>query len=138
MESVERDSLCFCCGADNEKGLRLTFSHPEGGMAETSLEVPAHFSGWRRMTHGGFLSMILDEVMAHACLGSAGPGEAAVTGEITVRFLRPVETGSKVRAVGRVEGTRGRIISTRGWIYDASGAAAAEATARFLSVKPPS
>ncbi len=131
---IERDSHCFCCGKDNAQGLRLTFTYPEKGAAETSLSVPEHFSGWRRVTHGGFLSMLLDEAMAHACLGT---GEAAVTGEITVRFLKPVETGTSIRAVGRVEENRGRVIRTRGWIFDSSGAAAAEGTAKFLLVKPP-
>jgi uncharacterized protein (TIGR00369 family) len=133
-QSIERDSHCFCCGKDNEKGLRLIFTYPEKGAAEASLEVPRHFSGWKSVTHGGFLSMLLDEAMAHACVGTA---EAAVTGEITVRFLKPVATGTRVRAAGRVEETKGRIISTRGWIYDSTGAVAAEATARFLSVKKP-
>jgi uncharacterized protein (TIGR00369 family) len=135
--SVERDSHCFACGKDNEQGLRLTFVYPEAGAAETSLEVPEHFSGWKRMTHGGFLSLLLDEVMAHACLGAAAPGEAAITGEITVRFLKPVETGTRITAKGRRVETKGRIISTKGWIYDSGGAPAAEATARFLAVKRP-
>ncbi len=131
---IERDSLCFCCGKDNERGLHLTFTYPEKGSAETTCTVPEHFSGWRRVTHGGFLSMLLDEAMAHACLAAE---MTAVTGEITVRFLKPVETGTRIRAVGRVEENKGRIILTRGWIYDSSGTAAAEGTARFLAVKPP-
>jgi len=81
------------------------------------------------MTHGGFLSMLLDEVMAHACHHAA---ETAVTGEITVRFLKPVETGTRVRVAGKVEGTRGRIMLTSGRIYDAEGSLAAEASAKFL------
>ncbi len=131
---IERDSLCFCCGKDNERGLHLTFTYPEKGSAETTCTVPEHFSGWRRVTHGGFLSMLLDEAMAHACLAAE---MTAVTGEITVRFLKPVETQTRIRAVGRVEENKGRVILTRGWIYDSSGTAAAEGTARFLAVKPP-
>ncbi len=129
---IERNSHCFCCGKDNERGLHLTFSYPRDGAAETSLEVPRYFQGWRNVTHGGFLSTILDEVMAHACIGLKRP---AVTAEITVKFLKPVETGSRVRAVGEVAGTRKRVIDTKGWIYDDSGMAVAEATARFIIIK---
>jgi len=128
--SIERDNLCFCCGSDNEKGLRLAISYPETGSAETSLEVPVYFSGWRKVAHGGFLSTILDEIMAHACMHTA---PAAVTAEIKVRFLKSVETGARIRARGKVEEARGRILHTRGWIYDGSGDIAAEATARFVS-----
>jgi uncharacterized protein (TIGR00369 family) len=130
--TVERDSLCFCCGKDNEKGLKLSISYPENGAAETRLTVPEHFQGWRKLTHGGFLSTILDEIMAHACLGIA---RHAVTAEITVKFQKPVPTGARIHAVGKVTGTKGRLINTQGWIYDESGAPAAEATARFIVVQ---
>ncbi len=129
---IERDSHCFCCGKDNERGLHLTFSYPKDGAAETSLEVPKYFQGWRNMTHGGFLSTILDEVMAHACVSLK---QTAVTAEITVKFLKPVETGSRLRAVGEVAGTRKRVIDTKGCIYNEAGAAVAEASARFIIVK---
>lgn len=132
---IERDDQCFCCGVDNERGLHLVFSYPRPGEAEAELTIPEQFSGWKRTTHGGFLSMLLDEVMAHAC-ASAGSGAAlaAVTGEITVRFIKPVDTGARVRLSGSVAEQRGRIISTRGSVYDADGAAVAEAKARFVVV----
>ena len=82
------------------------------------------------MTHGGFLATILDEIMAHACIGIA---QRAVTAEITVRFQKTVEIGSRIRAVGKVQEARGRVLNTRGWIYDEEGTVAAEATARFIA-----
>jgi uncharacterized protein (TIGR00369 family) len=127
---IDRDSLCFCCGADNERGLHLSISYPEKGTAETSLEAPSWFTGWKSMTHGGLLATLLDEIMAHACVGMA---QRAVTAEITVRFQKAVETGALIRARGKVEEARGRVLSTRGWLYDAEGALVAEATARFLA-----
>lgn len=140
--AIERDSNCFCCGVDNDKGLHLVFSYPGEGEAEASLRVPEYFSGWRRMTHGGFLSMLLDEAMAHACIAgavSAGAAAAsAVTAEMTVRFLKPVETGTQVRVAGKIVQTKGRIISTQGRIYDSDGMVAAEASARFLAAGPTS
>jgi uncharacterized protein (TIGR00369 family) len=134
---IQRDNLCFCCGSDNERGLRLAIAYPEPGMAETTLTVPDWFSGWRNMTHGGLLSTVLDEIMAHACIGIGGRAESAVTGEITVRFLKPVQTGSRIRAVGKVSEIRGRVVRTEGRLLDSAGIAAAEATARFVIAKRP-
>ncbi len=128
--TVERDGQCFCCGADNDKGLHLIITYPEKGSAETSLEVPSYFSGWKKMTHGGFLATILDEIMAHACVGIS---QRAVTAEMTVRFQKIVEIGSRIRAVGKVHEARGRVLNTRGWFYDEEGTVAAEATARFIA-----
>jgi uncharacterized protein (TIGR00369 family) len=86
------------------------------------------------MTHGGLLATLLDEVMAHAIVGMS---LIAVTAEITVRFQKPVQTGSRIRAVGKVEETRGKVLRTRGWVYDAQGAVAAEGTARFIATSRP-
>ena len=135
---IQRDNLCFCCGSDNERGLHLAITYPEPGSAETVLTVPDWFSGWRNMTHGGLLSTILDEIMAHACIGIGGAADSAVTAEMTVRFLKPVLTGSVIRAVGRVSEIKGRIVRTEGRLLDSAGNTAAEATARFLIARPTS
>jgi uncharacterized protein (TIGR00369 family) len=127
---IERDRMCFCCGADNERGLRLSITYPEKGTAETALEIPPWFTGWRNMTHGGLLAMVLDEIMAHACLAIA---RKSVTAEITVRYQKPVEAGARIRALGKVEESRGRVLRTRGWIYDAQGSVVAEVSARFIA-----
>jgi uncharacterized protein (TIGR00369 family) len=127
---IDRDSLCFCCGADNERGLHLAITYPEKGSAETSVEVPAWFTGWKSMTHGGFLATVLDEIMAHACVGMS---QRAVTAEMTVRYQKAVETGARLSARGKVEEARGRVLSTRGWLYDAEGSVVAEATGRFIA-----
>jgi uncharacterized protein (TIGR00369 family) len=128
--TIERDNLCFCCGADNERGLHLTVIYPEPGMAEANILIPTWFAGWKSMTHGGLLSTLLDEIMAHACVGT---GRRAVTAELTVRFRKPVETGSRIRAVGKLEEARGKVLSTTGWLYDVEGSIVASATARFIA-----
>ena len=127
---IERDHLCFCCGSDNERGLKLAITYPEKGTAETSVQLPSWFTGWRNMTHGGLLATLLDEIMAHACVAIA---KRAVTAEITVRFKKPVDTGARIRALGKVEETRGRLLLTRGWLYDGEGAVIAEGSARFIA-----
>ncbi len=128
---VRRDNRCFVCGQDNPHGLRLVISNPEPGSAETELVIPERFSGWERLTHGGLLATLLDEAMAYACLSRAGN---AVTVEITVRFLKPVEVGQKVRVLGRVKAIKGRLVETEGEILNPEGQVAARGQARFLMV----
>jgi uncharacterized protein (TIGR00369 family) len=128
---IENDRHCFCCGPDNPHGLHLAIAYPAKGMAEASLVVDQRYAGWQGITHGGFLSTVLDELMAHACISS---GIKAVTAEMTTRFLKAVPVGSTVRITGAVAGERGRVVTTEGKLYDAEGALAAEATARFVKV----
>jgi uncharacterized protein (TIGR00369 family) len=126
---VRRDNHCFVCGRDNLHGLHLIFDYPEPGRAEAELVIPEHFSGWERLTHGGLLATLLDEAMAHACISRTGK---AVTVEITVRFLKPVEVGRRVRVSGKVREVKGRVVETGGEIVDPDGQVVARGQARFL------
>ena len=126
---IERDHSCFCCGIENDRGFHLQFVYPVPGEAESSLLLPEWCAGWKGVTHGGFLTMLMDELMAHACMVFA---ESAVTAEMTTKFIKPVPTGSTVRIVGRAEAPRGRIIATKATIYSEEGSAMAEASAKFI------
>jgi len=128
-EPVQNNRRCFCCGDQNEKGLKLKFRHPEPGRAETDLVIPEYFSGWENLTHGGLISMLLDEIMAHACLSL---GLTGVTAELTVRFKKPLPVGTEVTVCGRVEEQKARIAVTAGDILDADGTCYASAGARFV------
>lgn len=130
MSNLEiRDDTCFCCGKDNEKGLHLQYSYPEDGASRTTLTIPEYFSGWNDITHGGFLSMLLDETMAHACRGLAS---MAVTAEMTVRYKKPVKTGEEVTLEGRVVSVRGKMVETRARVILPNGDTAAEGRGKFL------
>jgi len=129
--SILRDQHCFCCGRDNERGLKLLFTYPGEGKAETECLIPEYFTGWRDTTHGGFLAMLLDETMAHACLSQAATG---VTVEMTVRYLKPVAAGQRVRVSAEVTETRSRVIQTRGSITAPGGETIARGSARFLKM----
>jgi uncharacterized protein (TIGR00369 family) len=129
--SIENDRRCFCCGPDNPHGLHLAISSPAKGTAEASLVVDPRYAGWKGLTHGGLLSTVLDELMAHACISS---GITAVTAEMTTRFLKAVPVGTRVRVTGTVTEEKGRVVNTEGRLYNAEGELAAEATARFVKV----
>jgi uncharacterized protein (TIGR00369 family) len=130
-EEVRRDNRCFVCGQDNPHGLRLAFAYPQAGRAQTELLIPERFSGWERLAHGGLLATLLDEAMAHACLSREGN---AVTVELTVRFLKPVEVGQSVRVIGRVLGVKGRVVETEGEILGPQDQVAARGRGRFLKM----
>jgi uncharacterized protein (TIGR00369 family) len=130
-QDVVRDDHCFVCGKKNELGLRLTFAYPEPGRAEAACTIPEHFSGWQRLTHGGLLATLLDEAMAHACISREA---AAVTAELTVRFLKSVEVGQVVQISGQVREVKGRVLSVEGEVLNAGGEAVARGSARFLKV----
>ena len=128
--TIQNDQHCFCCGKDNDRGLKLKFTYPGEGRAETSLIIPNYFTGWEDLTHGGLISMLLDETMAHACISSKLTG---VTAELTVRFKKPLPVGTEVFVKGKMTDGKGRIALTSGEITDTAGAVYATGSARFIS-----
>lgn len=90
---------CFGCSPSNPQGLRLRFWRSEQGCY-TRCAVPEHLCGFDRVAHGGIIATLLDEVSAWtviACLGRLG-----VTREISIRYLRPVPTGTEVHVEGKI------------------------------------
>lgn len=80
------DGGCFGCSPSNETGLRLRFQR-DGESIVASFVVPDRFHGAPGVCHGGIVATLMDEVSCavavfiHGCY--------VVTGELTVRYLRP-------------------------------------------------
>ncbi len=126
---VQNDNNCFCCGVDNEKGLKLKFDTETEDTAVTTLKVPEYFTGWANLTHGGLISMLLDETMAQACIAK---GLKGVTAELTVRFIKPLPVGTEITVTGKLKELKKRLASTEGQIKDSNGTLYAEGRARFI------
>jgi len=87
-------SRCIVCGSDSEQGLKLKFRKDQEGCIEGLFEPSKRWEGYDGMMHGGVISMLLDGVMIN-CLFAEGI--KALTAELKVRFLLPVDAGSVVR-----------------------------------------
>ena len=92
------DNYCFVCGRDNPRGLRIKVKYfPDEMAAETQLALPREYQGWADVIHGGILSTLLDEMMAHSVWHFAGPG---VTLSMEVRFHHPLKPDEAIRVRG--------------------------------------
>lgn len=105
---------CFACGELNEHGLHLELhTGPDGAWLETTLA--SEFQGWEEIAHGGIVCTLLDEVMAWSVIGN---GTWGVTARLNVAFRRPIRTGMRVRAEGRVVSMDRRAAKTAGRVID--------------------
>jgi acyl-coenzyme A thioesterase PaaI-like protein len=128
---VRSDHACFGCGDDNPIGLHLRFAAYGDGVRASFIPAPDH-QGFGGIVHGGIVSTVLDEAMAWA---TAHAGFWAMTGDIHVRFRRPLTIGESAVVMARVSGPRGRLITTVGELALASdGSSIATATATFVKV----
>jgi acyl-coenzyme A thioesterase PaaI-like protein len=127
----QSDNYCFVCGKDNPQGFQIKVRYSEPEMAaETELSLPREYQGWAAVIHGGILSTLLDELMAHAVWRFAGPG---LTLSLEVRFHAPLKPDEPIRVRGVLHTPNGRRRLAEGEIIRLSdGQRIASGKSRFL------
>ena len=123
-------NTCFGCGADNPLGLKLTFQGDETKQtAWTEFQPPPFLAGAVNVMHGGFVSLLLDEVSSKvlAVLGKRG-----VTRHLEVSFEKPVPLTERIRLEAKLtrEENRKHFIEAR--ITNTSGVVLAYSNALFI------
>ncbi|UCB47058.1 MAG: PaaI family thioesterase [Spirochaetota bacterium] len=123
---------CFVCGKENKQGLSLDFFHDKEKQEVKTVWKPSpYMQGFKGVVHGGFISMVLDEVMAKVCLFI---GKPALTVRIEVRFKQPVLVNEEVMVRGRCIGIRGKRLELEAQCTGIDGEEKALAEAVFLCV----
>lgn len=121
---------CILCRTGNPQGLRLTFDVCPDGHVEAQCPCDRRFQGYTGYLHGGVISAILDSAMtnclfAHGCVG--------MTGELKLRFLKPVDVGVTAMVRARLDESHGPLHCLSGELIQA-GETRARATAKFMEV----
>jgi uncharacterized protein (TIGR00369 family) len=131
IEFADASNRCFGCGPGNPAGLGLRFVETDDGV-EVEHIVPADLQGAAGIVHGGIQTTILDETMCMTAY--AKWGTPVVTGELTIRFLHPVPTGTPILARAQIVERKGRSAFIEGAIYlAATGQELTRARGRFFA-----
>ena len=125
---AQPQSVCVICGPNHPHGLRLRFDFGADGAATAHWTPAADWQGFRGIIHGGIISAVLDEAMAKA-VTAAG---YALTGELRVRFRRPVAPGEALRIRGWVVERSRRMIKAEATLTTLDGSECAHAWSAFL------
>ncbi len=125
---------CFGCGPAHPSGLRVRCFRTAEGVA-SPIVVPRLYEGPPGAVHGGIVAAYLDEVLGGAA--ARATGKIAVTGELTVRYVRPVPSETPLLGRGRLLADHGRYVDVEGSLED-FGARRVVATARgrFFPIDP--
>ena len=126
---------CFVCGPDNEDGLHLKNRYIDG-------KAHMEFTPTERMIglvtkkgslmHGGFTSMIFDEVMTYVMMGR---GIETVTLNMSIDYVSPARTGNHMTAEAWIERVEGRKLWAAAAITDdVTGETVARATGLYYQV----
>ena len=124
---------CFGCGQAHPSGLRVRCFKVEGGVVSPIL-IDRRYEGPPGAAHGGIVAAYLDEVLAGAVV--RGTGRLAVTGELTVRYVRPVPLATPLAGRAQLVADRERYADVEGRIEDlATAAVLATARGRFVFMR---
>lgn len=121
---------CFACRPVAQGGLGLNFHVRPDGSVEAEWLTGEGSESYRGIVHGGLQATALDSAMVHALFAR---GIVARTGELTVRYLRSVRTGSPCRVTGwEVEAYR--VLHRLKAEIHQDGVLCAKAQAKFMEV----
>jgi acyl-coenzyme A thioesterase PaaI-like protein len=108
---------CFGCGPDHPAGLQVRCFRTREGVA-SPVWIAKDYAGPPGAAHGGIVASYLDEILAGAVLRSTG--RSGVTGELTIRYRRPVPVEHAILGRARLVADHGRYVDVEGDLTDAS------------------
>jgi uncharacterized protein (TIGR00369 family) len=123
---------CFGCGGDNAGGMKLTFEQDYVNRRIVGRFVLGEtYQGGGGFAHGGIIAVLLDEAMGKVCRFRE---VRAVTAELTVEYLKPVDVMKEIEVEGRETEMKGRNIFITGEIRDMAGLVLARGKGRFVVI----
>ncbi len=123
---------CFGCGGDNAGGMKLTFEQDNVNRKIVGRFVLGErYQGGRGFAHGGIIATLLDEAMGKVCRFRQ---VRAVTAELTVEYLKPVNVQNEIVVEGRETEQKGRNLFMSGEIRNEAGEVLARGKGRFVVI----
>ena len=130
--SDNRFHQCFGCGPGHPTGLHVRCFRTAEGVISPII-VPGQYSGPPGAAHGGIVAAYLDEVLAAAV--HLATTRSAVTGELTVRYVKPVPVERPILGKGSLVADHGRYVDVEGRLEElGTGTVLATARARFFPI----
>lgn len=121
---------CFGCGGDNAGGMKLTFEQDNVNHRIVGRFVLGErYQGGAGFAHGGIIAVLLDEAMGKVCRFR---DVRAVTAELTVEYLKPVDVHKEIVVEGHELEQKGRNLFMAGEIRSQDGVVLARGRARFV------
>src|SRR5271154_1257238 len=128
------ENHCFGCGGANGRGMQLAFEQDDATRRIRGVfRIGAEYQGGPGFVHGGSVATLLDEVMAKV---NRFEKDIAVTGEMTVEYLKPVRVDEELTVEGWEIGRNGRLRMRQGEIRNSSGAVLARGRGKFVEIDP--
>jgi len=134
MKKQPTSRMCFVCGERNPAGVHVRFYEQEDGSLLARFTAQEKHQGYPGRMHGGVITAVLDETIGRAIMIRHGEAVWGVTGELHVRFRKPVPIRVELTAVGRITAENNRLFEGSGELYLPDGTVAAEGTGKYIKL----
>jgi uncharacterized protein (TIGR00369 family) len=121
---------CYVCGQAHPRGLQIRFFVGAFGQVHARFKPDHTLTGYKDTVHGGVISTLLDELLGWPIVLQTG--RMAVTGELTVRFLKPMFAGGSYLATAYPGVNRGKYWEGKGNICDEEDVVYAKARGKYF------
>ena len=133
MSLDSRANRCFVCGPGNAIGLDVRF-RLEGEVCRAQFTPGPNHVGYDKVTHGGIIFSLLDDVMANWLWLR---GDQCFTARADIRYHAQLPIGTTVNLEGRCQRRRGRLALMEGEVRRADdGELIARANGSFMIAPP--
>lgn len=129
--NLEDDKYCFVCGDKNKYGLGLKFAIDKNNVMHTEFIPQKHHQGFKDITHGGLIGLILDEIMVNLAWRL---GKNVVSAELNLRLKKTAKIGEKISFKGWIDKEEGKIIYTKAEAKNENEVIIATANAKCIKV----
>lgn len=120
---------CFVCGPGNAIGLGVKF-RIEDDVCRAEFTPGHEHVGYDKLTHGGIIFCLLDDVMANWLWLQ---GNRCFTARADIRYRAHLPVGTTVRLEGRCQKRKGRLAVMEGRVIRAdTDEVVAESTGSFM------
>ncbi len=121
---------CFVCGQTHPRGLHIRFFTGDFGQVCARFTPDPMFCGYKNIVHGGVIGALLDELLGWPI--ALQTGRMCVTGELSVRYLRPMPAQTVYLASADPGSNRGKYWAGAGEIRDGQGVVYAKARGKYF------
>ena len=131
VDAVRRhyDDGCFACGQENPIGLQLDGFDLVDGEVSAQFAPRAEYRGAGDVLHGGVAATALDEILVWA--GILVEHVLSVTGNVSLRYRRPVHVDDPIEVAARLDRRSGRRLEVSGQLR-VDGQTRVEASGLYL------
>lgn len=133
IKKQNNSNHCIVCGLQNNLGLKASFYELENKMLACTVTGISEHQSYPGRMHGGLICALLDEVIGRAIMIDE-PKTWGVTGELSIKYRKPVPLDEEIICVGKIVKNSSRIFIGSGFVEDKNGTLLATATATYVKI----